>query len=42
MIIAENDNWMKNQKTEIEATGLQPTNDAEAALIATWPPAPTP
>jgi hypothetical protein len=26
---------MKNQKTEIEATGLQPTNDAEAALIAT-------
>jgi sugar lactone lactonase YvrE len=35
VIIAENDNWMKNQKTEIEATGLQPTNDAEAALIAT-------
>ena len=35
MIIAENDNWMKNQKMEIEATGLQPTNDAEAALIAT-------
>ena len=42
VIIAENDNWMKNQKTEIEATGLQPTNDAEAALIATLPPAPTP
>ena len=35
VIIAENDNWMKNQKAEIEATGLQPTNDAEAALIAT-------
>jgi len=35
VIIAENDSWMKNQKTEIEATGLQPTNDAEAALIAT-------
>jgi sugar lactone lactonase YvrE len=34
-IIAENDNWMKNQKTEIEATGLQPTDNAEAALIAT-------
>lgn len=33
VIIAENDNWMKNQKTEIEATGLQPSNSAEAALI---------
>ena len=35
VIIAENDNWMKNQKAEIEATGLQPSNDAESALIAT-------
>ena len=35
VIIAENDNWMNNQKTEIEATGLQPSNDAEAALITT-------
>ena len=34
-IIAENDNWMNNQKTEIEATGLQPSNDAEAALVIT-------
>ncbi len=33
VIIAENDNWMKNQKAEIEATGLQPSNDAESALI---------
>src|SRR4029434_3039137 len=35
VIIAENDNWKKNQEAEIEATGLQPSNDAEAALIAT-------
>ena len=35
VIIAANDNWKNNQKAEIEATGLQPTNDAEAALIAT-------
>jgi len=33
VIIDENDDWMKNQKAEIEATGLQPSNDAEAALI---------
>ena len=25
VIIAENDNWKNNQQTEIEATGLQPT-----------------
>jgi hypothetical protein len=35
VIIAANDNWKKNQEAEIEATGLQPSNDAEAALIAT-------
>ena len=34
-IIASNDNWKNNQKTEIEATGIAPTDDAEAALIAT-------
>ena len=34
-IIASNDNWKNNQKSEIEATGIAPTNDAEAALIAT-------
>lgn len=35
VIIASNDNWKNNQEAEIEATGLQPSNDAEAALIAT-------
>jgi sugar lactone lactonase YvrE len=34
-IIASNDNWKNNQQAEIEATGIPPTNDAEAALIAT-------
>ncbi|MEO8439277.1 MAG: NHL repeat-containing protein [Spartobacteria bacterium] len=34
-ILASNDNWKNNQETEIEATGLQPTDDAEAALITT-------
>ncbi len=35
VIIAENDNWKKNQQAEIEATGLPPSNDAESALITT-------
>ena len=34
-IIASNDNWKNNQQTEIQATGIAPTKDAEAALIAT-------
>lgn len=34
-IIASNDNWKNNQRTEIEATGIPPTNDNEAALIVT-------
>lgn len=34
-IIAENDNWKNNQQAEIEATGLDPSNDSEAALITT-------
>jgi sugar lactone lactonase YvrE len=34
-IIASNDNWKNNQRTEIEATGIPPTNDNEAALITT-------
>lgn len=33
-IIASNDNWKSTQQSQIEATGLAPTNDAEAALIA--------
>ena len=34
-IIASNDNWKNNQQTAIQATGLAPGNDAEAALITT-------
>ncbi|HEY5036030.1 MAG TPA: hypothetical protein VII74_02735, partial [Chthoniobacterales bacterium] len=30
---ASNDNWRDSQETEIEATGLAPSNDREAALI---------
>ena len=34
-IITSNDNWKNNQQSQIEATGIPPTNDAESALIAT-------
>jgi len=37
-IVRENDDWMTTQKAELEATGLQPTNDLEAALVQTIPP----
>ncbi len=37
-LIASNDNWMSNQKSEIVATGIAPTNDDEAAIIATLAP----
>jgi hypothetical protein len=33
-----NNNWRDSQETEIEATGLAPTNDLESALIVTLPP----
>ena len=36
-LIATNDNWKSDQQAEIEATMLQPTNDLEAAIIATLP-----
>ncbi|MEO7723346.1 MAG: hypothetical protein ABIU29_01455 [Chthoniobacterales bacterium] len=36
-IIGANDNWRETQETEITATGLAPTSDAEAALIADLP-----
>jgi len=36
--IAFNDNWRDTQPTEIEATGLSPTNDRESAIVATLPP----
>jgi len=37
-IVRENDDWQTDQKQELESTGLQPTNDLEAALVATIPP----
>lgn len=39
-IVKENDDWQSDpqQKAELEATGLQPGNGLEAALVATLPP----
>jgi hypothetical protein len=37
-IVRQHDDWQTEQKQELESTGLQPTNDLEAALIATIPP----
>ncbi|PZR74639.1 MAG: hypothetical protein DLM73_07620 [Chthoniobacterales bacterium] len=37
-IVRENDDWMTDQQAELEATGLQPSNSKEAALVATIPP----
>ena len=34
-LIQSNDNWKDDQQTEIEATGLQPTNDLESAVLVT-------
>jgi hypothetical protein len=36
--ILANDNWRDTQQAEIEATGIPPTNDLEAAIVATLPP----
>jgi hypothetical protein len=37
-VIQSNDNWKDTQQTEIEATGLQPTNDMESAIFQTLAP----
>jgi len=42
-LVASNDNWKtrpdgSSQQAEIEATGIQPTNDLESALVRTLPP----
>ena len=37
-IIATNDNWRDTQESEIEATGLAPTDDRESAIVATITP----
>jgi hypothetical protein len=36
--IATNDNWQTTQKTDIEGTGLAPTNPLEAAIVQTLAP----
>ncbi len=33
-----NDNWRDTQQTEIEATGIAPSNDLESAIVATLQP----
>jgi hypothetical protein len=37
-LIQSNDNWRSTQQAEIIATGLQPSNDAESAIVATLAP----
>jgi hypothetical protein len=37
-LIGSNDNWKSIQQSEIEAIGLAPKNDAEAALLEDLPP----
>ena len=35
--VVTNDNWKESQQAEIEATGLQPSDDLESAIVATLP-----
>ena len=37
-IVKENDDWQTDQKQELESTGLQPSNNLEAAAVATIAP----
>lgn len=37
-VIGSNDSWKSDQQSEIEATGIPPTNDAEAAILLTITP----
>jgi hypothetical protein len=36
-LMASNDNWRSDQEADIIATQIQPTNDLEAAILATLP-----
>ena len=36
-LITSNDDWKSLQQADIEATGLQPTNDLESAILVTLP-----
>lgn len=40
--VRANGHWRSDQQVELEATGIQPTKDAESVLVATLPPAITP
>jgi hypothetical protein len=40
-LIASDDNWRDTQQAEIIATGLQPINDLESAIVATLPASPS-
>lgn len=37
-IVRENDDWQSDQKAELEATSLQPSDPLEAAVVVTIPP----
>lgn len=37
-LVAFNDNWWTDQEAEIIATGIQPTNDLESAIVRTLAP----
>ena len=37
-LVRENDDWESEQKAELEATGLQPSDRLEAAVVVTIPP----
>jgi hypothetical protein len=36
--LRSDDNWKDTQQTAIEATGIAPSEDLEAAILATLPP----
>ena len=38
ILLQSNDNWRDQQQAAIEATGIPPQNDLEAAILATLPP----
>ncbi len=38
VIVREDDDWQSDQKTALEATGLQPSDPKEAAIVVTIPP----
>ena len=37
-LLVDNNDWKESQQAEIEATGLQPTNDLESAILMTLAP----